>query len=101
MVAALIFDRFDWDEGNSTKISKKHGIDIEAIEALFHANPLVLDDPRHSGLERRFLAVGQTSAGRWLLVAFTLRFRQDVKLIRPISARYMHAKEISRYENVH
>ena len=97
----LDFGGFDWDEGNSTKSSKKHGVASEAIEALFLAGPLVLDDPRHSGIEKRFIAVGQTSAGRWLVVAFTLRFKQGVKLIRPISARYMHTKEARRYEDLH
>jgi uncharacterized DUF497 family protein len=32
-----------------------------------------------------------------MLVAFTLR-RRFGALIRPITARYMHAKEIARYE---
>ena len=97
----LDFGGFDWDEGNSTKSSRKHGVTSEAIEALFHANPFVMGDPRHSGDEKRFLAVGQAGTGRWLVVAFTLRSRQGVKLIRPISARYMHAKEASRYEDLH
>jgi hypothetical protein len=37
-------------------------------------------------------------AGRPLFVAFTLRTRDNRQLIRPISARFMHAKEIAAYE---
>ena len=31
-------------------------------------------------------------------MAFTLRSRAGQRLIRPISARFMHAKEIAHYE---
>jgi hypothetical protein len=37
--------------------------------------------------------LGQTNAGRWLFVSFTIR--QD--LIRPISAREMNARERKTY----
>lgn len=37
-------------------------------------------------------------AGRHLLIAFTYREVDGVQLIRPISARFMHAKEVSHYE---
>lgn len=97
----LNFGGFDWDEGNSSKSLKKHGVGMEAIEALFDASPTVIDDPRHSERENRHLAIGQIGAGRWLLVAFTYRVKQGVKLVRPISARYMHAKEVGRYERLH
>jgi uncharacterized protein len=44
------------------------------------------------------IAVGRTSAGRQLFVAFTLRTKNGRRLIRPVTARYMHAKEIAAYE---
>ncbi len=36
--------------------------------------------------------------GRGVFMVFTLRRRGDELLIRPISARYMHKKEIDGYE---
>ena len=33
-----------------------------------------------------------------MFVVFTLRERDDLTLIRPISARYMHAREAKRYD---
>lgn len=44
------------------------------------------------------IAVGRTSAGRPVFVAFTLRTKNRRRYIRPVMARYMHAKEIAAYE---
>jgi uncharacterized DUF497 family protein len=48
--------------------------------------------------EDRFIAVGRNAAGRPLFVAFTFRMKHGQRLIRPVSARYMHKKEIAGYE---
>jgi uncharacterized protein len=88
---------FDWDRGNRAKC-EKHGLTITAIEELF-ARPLaILPDEVHSQRERRFRAIGQTDKGRRVFLAFTLRQRGDELLIRPISARYMHKREIDAFE---
>jgi len=88
---------FDWDEGNRTKCAK-HGVLVGEIEALFRAGPAVAPDIAHSAAEDRLIAVGRTAEGRPLFVAFTLRTKAGRALIRPISARYMHKKEIEAYE---
>lgn len=36
--------------------------------------------------------------GRYIFAVFTLRHKGSKLLIRPISARYMHQKEIDHYE---
>lgn len=87
---------FDWDEGNTRK-NEKHGVSIaEAEQVFFNAPLLVLEDPKHSGQERRFHALGQTDDSRLLHITFTLRSRGE--RIRVISARDMHRKERSIYE---
>ena len=48
--------------------------------------------------ERRLRAIGKTAEGRAIFVVFTLRRRGDDIFIRPISARYMHEKEVRNYE---
>jgi uncharacterized DUF497 family protein len=58
----------------------------------------VLPDNAHSATERRLCAVGWTDVGRAVFVVFTLRQRGSEVLIRPISARYMHEKEVKAYE---
>ena len=94
---AIAWANFDWDAGNRAKC-QKHGLTIVEIEAFLLSDPLIAPDLRHSIGEQRFLAVGRNSRGRALFVVFTLRQREGETLIRPLSARYMHEKEIERYE---
>jgi uncharacterized protein len=88
---------FDWDDGNRSKC-QEHGVSIAEIEALFLHGPRVAPDPKHSGNEDRLIAVGKTGTGRRLFVAFTVRAKEGRPLIRPVTARYMHAREIAAYE---
>ena len=88
---------FDWDDGNRRKC-QKHGLSIPQIEALFASDPRVAPDPQHSEAEDRLIAVGRTKTGRPVFVAFTIRTKDKRRLIRPVTARYMHAKEIEAYE---
>lgn len=88
---------FDWDDGNRSKC-QKHGVSIAEIEALFLHGPRVAPDPEHSRDEDRLIAVGKTGAGRPLFVAFTMRAKDGRRLIRPVTARYMHVREIAAYE---
>jgi uncharacterized DUF497 family protein len=73
-------------------------VKIAEIESLFSGTPLVGPDIRHSSTEQRFRAVGRTIKNRHLFVVFTLRKNGKTLLIRPISARYMHQKEIKAHE---
>ena len=88
---------FDWDKGNRAKC-EKHGLSISTIESLFGRPLAILPDAAHSQRERRFRAIGRTDKGRSVFIVFTLRRQGDELLIRPISARYMHKKEIDVYE---
>lgn len=81
-----------------TEISRNVGVTLDEIEALFKGEPRVAPDIRHSSDEDRLIAIGRNGVGRPLFVAFTLRVRNGERLIRPITARYMHAREIRRYE---
>jgi uncharacterized DUF497 family protein len=89
---------FDWDAGNLLKNEAKHGLSRDVIESFFHGRVWVAPDPKHSTREERFLAIGRGPDGRPMIVAFTLRLRRGSRLIRPISARFMHRKEAQRYE---
>jgi hypothetical protein len=62
------------------------------------SGPQIAPDPAHSLEEVRFIAIGRTDEGRSLFIAFTMRRRGERRLIRPISARYMHVREIRRYD---
>lgn len=88
---------FDWDQGNRAKC-QKHGVSIAAIEAVFHVPHRIAPNPAHSIDETRLLAIGNGNGSRPIFVAFTMRDCAEGLLIRPISARYMHRKEIETYE---
>ncbi|MDR3462484.1 MAG: BrnT family toxin [Beijerinckiaceae bacterium] len=87
---------FDWDDGNRMKCGK-HGVPLAEIEQALRNDPLVLAD-RTGSMETRFNAVGVNDQKRHVFVVFTLRDFGGRKLIRPLSARYMHAKEIKTYD---
>ncbi len=84
---------FDWDEGNRVKC-RKHGVSLAEIEEIFARPTRVAPDLKLSDSEPRQVAIGRTTAGRYAFVVFTLR--KD--LIRPLSARFMHQREIDRYD---
>ena len=88
---------FDWDEGNLAKCAK-HGVSQDAIEGLFKRPVAILPDVAHSAREERFRAIGRTVDGRAIFLVFTLRRGHAGLFIRPISARYMHRREIESYE---
>lgn len=90
---------FDWDEGNSRKNAKKHGVHQSEAEQIFFNEPLlVLEDSKHSQKETRYHALGETDDARLLHITLTLR--GNGTLIRVISARDMHHKEREIYEQI-
>ena len=91
------FATFDWDRGNWPKCGK-HGLSQDEIEQVFEGQISVYPDKAPGPAEQRFNAVGKTYEGRHVFVVFTFRNRQGERLIRPISARFMHLKEIQQYE---
>ena len=62
------------------------------------AMAITVPDARHSDEENRLIATGMGASGRHLFVVFTLRQRGGRTLLRPVSARYMHQREIAIYE---
>ena len=93
----LVVAGFDWDRGNRDKC-RKHGVSLAEIEQIFEGTVAILPAPSHARRQERFKAIGSTSKGRHVFVVFTIRERGSDKLIRPISARYMHRKEVEHYE---
>jgi len=89
---------FEWDDGNRAKCVK-HGLSIADIESvLATSETFIVLDRKNSEHEPRFIAIGRTRRGRYAFVVFTPRRTNDQTVWRPISARYMHRKEIARYE---
>lgn len=90
---------FEWDEWNSTKSWVKHRVSAkEQEQAFFTKERIILEDKKHSQLEKRFLLYSKTNKGRRLIIAFTIRTIDKQQKIRPISARTMNRKEAKLYE---
>lgn len=86
---------FEWDQGNSEKSYRKHGITAkEAEEVFLDERSIVVEDIKHSGLEERSIIIGQTFSGKLLFVVFIIRSTH----IRVISARVVNKKERGQYE---
>jgi hypothetical protein len=74
---------------------------IAGIESLFEGPVLILPDKENPSGERRYGAIGTTDEGRKAFVIFHLRHRNGAQRLRPISARYMHRKEVAAYEKAY
>jgi uncharacterized DUF497 family protein len=88
---------FDWDAGNRAKC-QKHGVSVAEVEGLFSRPLLIIPDASHSESEERLRAIGKTPTGRSVFLVFTIRVRAGKRVIRPVSARYMHKEEVRHYE---
>jgi uncharacterized DUF497 family protein len=86
----------DWDDGNWPKCGK-HGFFKEKIEQVLMGTPSVMPDPNKN--DSRMRAIGKTKAGRYVFMAIMLRIIDEKNKLRPISARYMHQKEVDHNEN--
>ncbi|EXI78697.1 MAG: hypothetical protein AW10_02851 [Candidatus Accumulibacter appositus] len=96
MIDLATITGFEWDDGNARK-NEKHGVSTAEAEQTFFNDPLLLlTDVLHSQREPRFHALGKTDEGRLLHITFTLR--RSGNLVRVISARSMHRKERTIYE---
>jgi len=80
---------FEWDEGNEPKILRKHHVPSQEAEEVFYNDPLVRRARRG-----RYLAFGQTDAGRYVFVVF---IRKAHGVIRVITARDMDRAERAAY----
>jgi uncharacterized DUF497 family protein len=89
---------FEWDARKAAVNRAKHGVSFEEAATAF-GDPNALDglDLRHSEKESRFLRLGSGATGRVLMVAYTVRRRDDGERIRIISARQASRRERAAY----
>jgi uncharacterized DUF497 family protein len=87
---------FEWDKVKATANFKKHGITFDEASTVF-ADSLarIFDDAEHSTEEHREIIVGHSILGRLLLVSFTER---EADVIRIFSARETTGRERQDYE---
>ena len=89
---------FEWDKGNVIKSFQKHGVTCAEAEEVFTERRCVpLGEQYHPPCrEPRFGVLGETSKGKLLFLAFTLRNER----IRVISVRPMNERERKFYASL-
>lgn len=88
---------FEWDQGNSEKNVRKHGVaNREAEEAVTNKPTFLFVGERHSQNETRYGLYGKTDQGRRLSIVCTIR----KGAVRIITVRDMSKKEKSSYEKI-
>jgi len=88
--------KFEWNGKKATLNLRKHGVGFEEASTVFN-DPLALifDDEVHSDREHREIIIGHTASDRLVLVCFTER---EENVVRIISARSATRKEQNDYE---
>ncbi len=86
---------FEWDLRKAAQNLRKHGVSFHEAATVF-GDPLSMtyQDPDHSTIEQRFITIGTSSAGRFLIVAHADRGENA----RIISARKVTRRERKQYE---
>jgi uncharacterized protein len=83
---------FAWDDANITHLAR-HNIRPEEAEQCYRNDPLVIEE-QYVNREDRYLALGETDAGRRLAVVFTIRQHR----VRFITAYAMTREQQEIYE---
>jgi uncharacterized DUF497 family protein len=88
--------QFEWDKKKATSNLKDHKVSFDEASTVFD-DPLayIFDDEDHSIDEQREIIIGHSVLNRLLLVSFTERVED---LIRIISAREVTKRERQDYE---
>jgi hypothetical protein len=87
---------FEWDDAKAELNERKHGVSFVEAMTVF-ADPLSLTgyDPDHSEEEDRYITMGMSAVGRFLVVSHTDRGDR----VRLISAREASRRERRDYED--
>jgi uncharacterized DUF497 family protein len=90
---------FDWDLQKARGNRLKHGVTFEeAATAFLDPDGLDGEDLGHSEREARRLRLAKSSLGKVLVIAYTIRRKDNEEITRIISARRASRKERKRYE---
>ncbi|WP_437883270.1 BrnT family toxin [Pseudomonas sp. LRF_L74] len=87
--------QIEFDPRKAVENRRKHGVRLaEAEHVLYDDMALRVEDPDHP--EQRFRVLGRDGTGRLLVVVYTYR---EPNVIRLISARHATRRETDQYQN--
>jgi uncharacterized protein len=87
---------FEWDKAKAAANFRKHNVSFDEASTVF-SDPLarIFDDEEHSAVELREIIIGHSVINRLLLVCFTERSEDAVRIF---SARQATRNERQDYE---
>ena len=87
---------FEWHPDKRQANIEKHGVDFTEAKTVF-GDPLekIIPDPDHAIGEERFVSIGKSEARRLIVVSYTERSGDRIRII---SARLATPKERRGYE---
>lgn len=88
---------FGWDTSKAESNIRKHGVSFDEASTVF-SDPfeLTISDPDHSHGEYRFLSIGRSERDRLLVVSYTERHPNTIRII---SARVASRPERQIYDS--
>ncbi|MCU0836732.1 MAG: BrnT family toxin [Chromatiaceae bacterium] len=88
---------FAWDTSKAESNIRKHGVSFDEARTVF-SDPfeLTISDPDHSHGEYRFLSIGRSERDRLLVVSYTERHPNTIRII---SARVASRPERQIYDS--
>src|SRR2546426_6232407 len=88
--------RFEWDEEKARSNLSKHGVSFDEATTVFDDSlARIFDDEEHSANERREIIISHSINDRLLVVCFTERPNERIRII---NARLHTPKERKDYE---
>ena len=89
--------QFEWDIEKAETNFKKHGVSFEEAKTVFgDFLARIFDDDEHSFEEKRNGIIGRSNGNRLLLVSYTERENDTIRII---SARETTPRERKKYED--
>ena len=90
---------FTWDENKNHSNYRKHDVLFDTAALVFDDSNLVMTRDRVVEGEERWQSIGLVEGVLLLLVAHTIKSRDNEEIVRIISARKATARERRRYES--
>ena len=93
---------FEWDKNKALANVKKHRVSFEEASRIFlDSNMISLYDDAHSFGEDRWISIGISNLGKFIVLSHTfIEFDNGSSTVRIISARQANKEEIKQYRSL-
>lgn len=90
--------KFEWNVKKTETNQKKHKVSFSEAALIFSDKDILsMYDEQHADTEERWISLGQTPKGKFLVVVHKFNEINGVEIVRLISARNATKKEIEQY----